>query len=395
MGTSSNSYEQNSLVLNPVENLPLTFGDESIDNLQGLYITDKSRNEEQKKNSKILFAGRENYIKNVLSVYEIWKKRLKAQDITMRPQSGLNAHLLMFLGLGEIGSKVMLLPEEAGGHFSTSKILKRIGYDVIHIPIDNDNKCIDTNKAIEVQKKEKCQFLFIDRSEGLIYEDFTDLCANFKGYKIFDASQYLTNIIFEQFKSPFEMGFDMIISTLHKNFPGPQKALICTNNSDSKEWKAVIETLYDCVSNIHADKILQAGVIINNPMLETYSNEILSNALFLEQMLIEHKIPVVTRNHSLVATHHLWLQFSNKEDAYTAYRRLEKNKILTNYRLLPYNLGYGLRLGTSCATIQGLTVDNIPQFVEYFSHALNEEGDTEIIQEYISKMIQQSKYGNY
>ena len=149
------------------------------------------------------------------------------------------------------------------------------------------------------------------------------------------------------------------------------------------------------MSNIHADKILQAGVIINNPMLETYSNEILSNALFLEQMLIEHKIPVVTRNHSLVATHHLWLQFSNKEDAYTAYRRLEKNKILTNYRLLPYNLGYGLRLGTSCATIQGLTVDNIPQFVEYFSHALNEEGDTEIIQEYISKMIQQSKYGNY
>ena len=243
MGISSNSYEQNSLVLNPVENLPLTFGDESIDNLQGLYITDKSRNEEQKKNSKILFAGRENYIKNVLSVYEIWKKRLKAQDITMRPQSGLNAHLLMFLGLGEIGSKVMLLPEEAGGHFSTSKILKRIGYDVIHIPIDNDNKCIDTNKAIEVQKKEKCQFLFIDRSEGLIYEDFTDLCANFKGYKIFDASQYLTNIIFEQFKSPFEMGFDMIISTLHKNFPGPQKALICTNNSDSKVWKAVIETL--------------------------------------------------------------------------------------------------------------------------------------------------------
>ena len=109
------------------------------------------------------------------------------------------------------------------------------------------------------------------------------------------------------------------------------------------------------MSNIHADKILQAGVIINHPMLETYSNEILSNALFLEQMLIEHKI-------------------------------------LTNYRLLPYALGYGLRLGTSCATIQGLTVDNIPQIVEYFSQALNEEGDTEIIREYISQMIQQSKY---
>ncbi len=392
--TYSCKYEQENLILNPVENLPLTFGDEAIAKLQGLYITDKSRTEEQKKDSKILFAGREDYIKGVLHVYDIWKQRLKAQDITMRPQSGLNAHLLMFLGLGTIGDKVMLLPEEAGGHFSTSKILKRIGYKIIPIPIDMKNRCVDIKKAIELQYKEKCKFLFIDRSEGLIYEDFSELCNNFDGYKIFDASQYLTNIIFEQFKSPFDMGFDLIISTLHKNFPGPQKALICTNNKNSIEWTNIIETLYDCVSNIHADKILQAGVIIENPMLKTYSMDILANASLLEQKLSELNLPVILRNSQLKGTHHIWIPFYNKEQTYAAYKRLEQNGILTNYRLLPYNLGYGLRLGTNCATIQGLTVENIPMFAEIFSQLINGKGEAEIIHKFILNIIQQSKYGN-
>lgn len=388
------NFKTENIILNPVENLPLVFGDESIAQLQGLYITDKIRTEEQKKNSKILFAGRDNYIDKVLTVYELWKEKLNAQDITMRPQSGLNAHLLMFLGLGRIGDKVMLLPEESGGHFSTCKILKRIGYNVIPVPIDYKNKCIDVKKAIDIQHKEKCKFLFIDRSEGLIYEDFSELCNDFDGYKIFDASQYLSNILFNQFKSPFDMGFDLIISTLHKNFPGPQKALICTKNKNSIEWKNIIQTMYDCVSNIHADKILQSGVIIQNPMIKAYSNDILVNAIKLEKELFNLNVPVVIRDYSKPNTHHLWLTFANKEQAYNAYKMLEQNRILTNYRMLPYSLGYGLRLGTNCATIQGLSENNIQQFAYYFSQAINGKGDSELIQTFISNIVQNSKYGN-
>lgn len=390
------NFKKQNIILNPVENLPLVFGDESIAQLQGLYITDKIRTEDQKKNANILFAGREEYINSVLSVYSLWKEKLKAQDITMRPQSGLNAHLLMFLGLGTIGDKVMLLSEEAGGHFSTAKILKRIGYKIIPVPIDYKNRCVDIKKAIDIQHKEKCDFLFIDRSEGLIYEDFSELCYNFDGYKIFDASQYLTNIIFNQFKSPFDMGFDLIISTLHKNFPGPQKALICTNNKNSIHWKNIMQTMYDCVSNIHADKILQAGVIVQNPMLKDYSEEILMNAVKLEKELTKLKTPVIVRDYNLPTTHHLWLCFNDKEHAYIAYKRLEKNGILTNYRLLPYNLGYGLRLGTNCATIQGLSKENISQFAECFLQAMSDSGDcTKKVQNLIMNMNQNSKYENY
>lgn len=388
------SFKTKNIILNPVENLPMEFGDESISQLQGLYITDKNRAEEQKKNSKILFAGRDNYINSVISTYELWKTKLKAQDITMRPQSGLNAHLLIFLGLGNIGDKVMLLPEEAGGHFSTHKILTRIGYNVIPIPIDFQNKCVDIEKAIKIQRKEKCDFLFVDRSEGLEYEDFSELCRNFDGYKIFDASQYLSNIIFNQFKSPFDMGFDLIISTLHKNFPGPQKALICTKDKNSIEWQNIMQTMYDCVSNIHADKILQAGLILQNPLIKEYSNDILVNAIRLEKALSDFNVPVVTRNYNEPNTHHIWIPFIDKEQAYNAYKILEHNGILTNYRQLPYDIGYGLRVGTNCATIQGLNENNIKQLAYFFSQSINGKDNQEEIHRFISDMTHDSKYMN-
>lgn len=383
------------IILNPVENFPLAFGNPSVNRLQGLYITDKNRTEAERKNAKILFAGRECHIQNVLSVYELWKQTLSAQDITMRPLSGLNAHLLIFLGLGNVGDKVMLLPEKGGGHFSTAKILNRLGYKIVPIPLDISKHSIDISAAIALQRKEQCKFLFIDRSEGLVYEDFTELCTMFNGYRIFDASQYLTNIIFGQFRSPFEMGFDMIISTLHKNFPGPQKALICTNDKECNEWKSLMNTLYDCVSNIHADKIIESGIILRNPLLQMYSSEMLSNAVSLEHFLKEHNIHVVSRNTAYPATHHLWIVYPNKDDAYTAYKNLETCGILTNYRLLPYNIGYGLRLGTNCATIQGLSSQNICEFAYYFAQSASGKATPSDTRRFIWNMIQNSKYGTH
>lgn len=383
------------LILNPVENLPLVFGNASIAELQGFYITDKDRTDMQKKEAKILFGGRGKYIEHIMHVYDIWKAVLGAEDITMRPHSGLNAHLLMFLGLGKVGDKVMLLPEEGGGHFSTHKILKRIGLKIVDIPLDYGDNCVDIEETIKLQKKENCKFLFIDRSEGLIYEDFTELCNRFEGYKIFDASQYLTNIIYKQFKSPFDMGFDLMLSTLHKNFPGPQKAFICTNNRKSIEWSNIMQVMHDCVSNIHADKIIQSCAILHNPNLEIYSRDILSNAIKLEKEMNERGIPVINRDYNQMCTHHLWVNLENRDLAYKAYINLERNGILANYRLLPYNLGYGLRLGTNCATIQGLSLQNIPQFAQYFSEILMEKCNSSEVRKFIKEILSQSMYLNH
>lgn len=59
------------------------------------------------------------------------------------------------------------------------------------------------------------------------------------------------------------MGFDMIISTLHKNFPGPQQALICTNKVD-EHWTKLKSNLSIFVSNMHSYNIYAAGLALNH-----------------------------------------------------------------------------------------------------------------------------------
>ncbi len=87
-------------------------------------------------------------------------------------------------------------------------------------------------------------------------------------------------------------------------------------------------------------------------------------AVLLEKHLAELDVPVVQRRTDLPPTHHLWIQGSSREDAFESYERLESAGILTNFRLLPYSLGYGLRLGVTAAVRLGLAEPDVPRLAE-------------------------------
>ena len=95
----------------------------------------------------------------------------------------------------------------------------------------------------------------------------------------------------------------------------------------------------------------------------------LSTARLLEEGLAQYQLPVVKRDYRNIITQHIWILPDSKEKAYNFFRLLEELHILTNYRLLPYGLGYGLRLGTAAAVRQGLTESSIPLLAEVVARA--------------------------
>lgn len=349
-------YAMKQLILNPVENLPYLIS--CMEDLQarGLYVSDKEKTEETIMTSKIGFSGRKDYNQKIHQIYKAWSDVLGAQHLSMRLLSGLHAHIIIFMGLGNIGDKILLLPEQAGGHYATKGILERLGYHVIEMAVDNKNYCINIPKTIQIMETEQPDFIFVDRSEGINYEDFGELLkhVNKEVCSVFDASQYLTNIIFHQFTSPFDMGFDIVLSTLHKNFPGPQKALVCSREN-SPYWERIQKGMSDYVSSLHVENVLYAGEILRHSnLLKQYSEIMLENSICLERYLHEEKIPVVLKNPNGKPTHHMWINMNSQEKSYSFYKDMETCNILVNYRKLPYNLGYGIRMGTAAATLQGL-----------------------------------------
>lgn len=379
---------KNNLILNPVENLPFLFTNNTNSQLEGLYISDKVRDEQQKRATSILFSGREGLSHDINLIYQKWAKLLHADALSMHLLSGLHAHIVTFMGIGNIGDTVLLLPTVAGGHYATKAILERLGYNIIDMAVDLHNYCVDHTETLKIIKKCNPKFVFVDRSEGINYEDFTDIATNSPACTIYDASQYLTNILVESFKSPFEMGFDFMLSTLHKNFPGPQKALICTKNKNNIYWEKILEGMSSYVSSLHAENIFKAGDAINDlSILQQYTDLSIQNSILLEKYLDENGIPVIRKNPNLPATHHIWIPLGGQEAAIKTYQKLEQFHLLVNYRLLPYKLGYGLRLGTTAATIQGLK----PEQTKFLAKMITDiiQDNTQITPEYVEDFIRE------
>jgi len=348
-----------SIVLNPTENIPLN-SEEIADTsfLESMYVSESIRS----KNSEVAFGGRDTLASFFSAIKAEWRRLLNAKEIDLKTLSGLHAHLILLSSILRTGDSIMLLPVSGGGHYKTPGILKRLGAIVIDMALDNNNHCVDIEKTKELIHKYKPKYLFVDRSEGLVYEDFSWLNEFPNIYKIFDASQYLAQILVDNYPNPFDNGFDMIVSSLHKNYPGPQKALFASKNTFDEDfaWRLFRDGLSAFMSSVHPENVVKSLIpYIESEKLSFYVKESKACILALEEQLIERGIPVVRRKSSKYPALHLWIKCATQEDSYSFFEKLESIGLLVNYRLLPYDLGYGLRLGVTAAVRKGLRQHNI------------------------------------
>lgn len=341
------------LILNPTENIPWKCNEDTTF-AEGLYIPEDSRG----KHSKVCFAGRSKSRDLMTSLYDNWERALGAKTSSFKLYSGLHAHIVLFMSIADIGDKVLIIPENAGGHYATAQILRRLGLSVKECIIDESNCCINVEKTTALINDWHPKFIFVDRSDGLNYEDFSWMKRYNNIYKIFDASQYLTHILAGDYKNPFDMGMDLILTTLHKNYPGPQKAAFFSKECDAM-WENILSGVATYVSNSHPKEIFKAVLTFpSENVLREYSQNIFENTMALENALLKNQVPVVKRKKNIPITQQIWIPVLDDDFGYDFFTRLEKLLILTNYRRLPYNLGRGLRLGTAAATRQGLTTND-------------------------------------
>ncbi len=372
-----------SIVLTPVDSLPFSLVDRRHTAfLHGLYLTDKVRDREASKDALIKFGGREAATDDIADIHGHLAEALGAAEASLRLLAGLQAHTATFMSVSAIGQTVMLLPDDAGGHFSTHAILHRLGLRTVDLPIDYERLCVDRAATMALLEETQPDFVFIDRSEGLRYEDFSFIGALEGPTTIFDASQYLTPILTGRYVNPLSWGFDLMLFTLHKSFPGPQKAGIVSREG-GELWRRLMTGLGTLVSSSHAENTYLFGLaLLREEWLEAYARRLVATAAELERQLALLGVDVVERSTQGEAdwpgTHHVWIRAPNRDEAFAWYESLSDANVHVNYRKLPYRLGYGLRLGTTFSAVAGLELPHVPELASIVATAIEDGSSPEL-----------------
>lgn len=384
-----------SIVLTPTDSIPFSLCDrQHTAFLHGLYISDKVRDREQQKDALVQFSGRDAAARDIDAIHGALADALGASEGSLRLLAGLQAHTATFMSVGAIGQTVMLLPEKAGGHYSTDAILQRLGLRTVEMPIDRARLCIDRAATRALIEEVRPDFVFVDRSEGLRYEDFSFIGGLDGPTTVFDASQHMAQILTGRYENPLAWGFDLMLFTLHKSFPGPQKAAIVAREG-GELWTRLRQGLSTLVSSSHAENTYLAGLaLLRTEWLERYCERMLATASALETALAHRAVPVVRRTRQgepdWPATHHVWIAASNREEAFRWYEALGAVNVQTNYRLLPYGLGYGLRLGTTASAVAGINVPQVDELAEIIATTIA-DGPSSSLRSRVAKLSREAR----
>ncbi|WP_063772024.1 PLP-dependent aminotransferase family protein [Kitasatospora mediocidica] len=325
----------------------------------------------------------------------------RADYVTVRPLSGLNAMTLLLATLGgEPGSTVVTISPENGGHFATSSVAQRLGLRVEYLRGD-DPHSLDLAHAAELLARTRPSLLYVDQSHCLFPLDVASLVATVRAASPetlvhVDASHWLGLVLAGVFPNPLDEGADSFGGSTHKTFPGPQKAVLLTR--DREVERRLRETQDYMISNHHFAATISLGISLlefrDHGGVE-YAHAVVRNTRRFGGLLTERGLTVVAADRGYSSGHQLWLDpEADGVPAKVASDRLFAAGIRVNFMAgLPGFAGQGVRIGLNEATYQGLTGEDFTELADVFAAAVYDTVPAPELARRIAALRSRAPYG--
>ncbi|MEM0380873.1 MAG: serine hydroxymethyltransferase, partial [Desulfurococcaceae archaeon] len=191
-------------------------------------------------------------------------------------------------------------------------------------------------------------------------------------------------IIGKQWRNPLEEGADLITSSTHKTFPGPQGGLIATRSEE--DYKTIGRIVFPMfVSNHHLHRL--AGVAVTGLEMKywgvEYARQIIRNAKTLAESLAEQGFKVVAENRGFTESHQVVLDVRKQGGGSRVAELFEKANIIVNKNLLPWDKPEdiknpsGIRIGVQEVTRWGMKESDMKQIAEFMRMVAIDNKDPE------------------
>ena len=276
-----------------------------------------------------------NFIEQILKYGEsVAKEVFKANYVSLYPISGHQANIAILFAFTKAGDTIVCHDPKFGGYpgLDKNKLPKYMNLQTEYFPVKEDvPEMIDVEKTIILIKNVRPKLIIFSSANTLFPIPIKEIklaAKKINAKLVYDGSHPLGLIVGNKFQSPLKEGVDVLVGGTQKSFPGPQGAIIATDNF-IEDIKAVEH--FVMVDNPHFNRI--AALVISMEEMkhygEHYAEQVVKNAKSLAKKLLSKGLPVCYKENGFTESHMFKIQVSNDYCQFT--KNLEEvNIILDN-----------------------------------------------------------------
>ncbi|MEM7825946.1 MAG: serine hydroxymethyltransferase [Candidatus Aenigmatarchaeota archaeon] len=317
---------------------------------------------------------------------EIFRKNFNTTFADVRPISGGIANLIVYTAFCKPGDNIVSLGIQNGAHVSSSQwgLAGVRGLKSVEMFFDEERMNIDVEKSIELIKRVKPKIVLLGASMFLFPEPVREIKEGLKDVKIvYDASHVFGLVYNKQFQEPLKEGADLITSSTHKTFQGPQGGVILGSRNLSKEdWEKVQTAIFPGIlsnTHIHRFPALAITALEMNKFGKDYAKQVIKNAKTLARELFNFGFKVLCPELDFTESHQVIVNVKEFGGGKKVAEKLEKSNIICNKIALPSDSPHdatknpsGIRLGVQELTRFGMKEGEMKTVAEFFKMVLIE-----------------------
>ena len=334
------------------------------------------------------YYGGQTYADKVETIaIERAKKLFDAGHANVQPHAGAPANVATYFALLEPGDTVLGMDLSHGGHLThghpvtyITKIFNFVRYKMKDIATGE----IDYDEMRQVALREKPKMILAGFSaypRELNYARMKAIAEEVGAYAVADMAHIAGLIAGKAVRSPFEDGFDVILSTTHKSLRGPRGGLILSR--EAALGKKIDKSVFPGFQGGPIMQMVAAKAVAfkeaSTPEFADYARQIIVNAKQMAEDFMASGAKLITNgtdNHLLLID---CIQSWNLtgQQAENLFDRigitLNKNVIADDPRK-PLDPS-GVRLGTPAVTTRGMKEAEMTQLVEFMLSAVAKRDD--------------------
>jgi len=297
---------------------------------------------------------------------EMAKELFGSSFADVRPISGTVANMAVLFAFAKPGDTITTCALAQGAHISTAEFgaFGQRGVNSVNYPFNTDNMNLDVDGTIKLLKEVRPKVAQFGLSVFLFPPPLKELEDTFHeiGCKVwYDAAHVLGLIAGKQFDDPLRNGVNVLSSSTHKTFPGPNHGMILGSNITEDDEKAIQRAVFPGVTSshhLHAMAALAVTLAEMKVFAEDYASQACKNARALGTALFELGVDVLCPDLGFTRSHAIAVDVSKFGGGKDVSKDLEDANIICNKNMLPKDTSAvrpsGIRLGVQELTRIGM-----------------------------------------